>query len=99
MDLRSVNRSPPMAALPDAVIETTNGTIDAFIWKLLNTRLLFVEIKSCATGKACVSLSALFLDLMGRVFQPDYCLWCEESLRLCLATCCYFISLALLESL
>lgn len=94
-----MNKFLLMVALPDVLIETTHRTIGGFIQKPLNIILLFVEIKSCVTGKACVSLSALFWDVMEKVFQPDYCLWSEEFLRLCLTTCCYFISLALLKSL
>lgn len=54
---------------------------------------------SFETGKACVSLSALFLEVMQEVFQPDYCLWSEEFRSVWLTTCWYFISLELLKSL
>lgn len=50
-------------------------------------------------GKACVSLPALFWDVMEKVFQPDYCPQSEGFLLLCLATCGYFIPSALLKSL
>lgn len=81
----------------DALTQITNASLDGFTQK----QCIFTICGnySFETGKACASLSALFLEVMEKVFQPDYCLWREEFPSIWPTTCWYFISVEPLKSL